>query len=164
MDKQDYKSHIRDMDKLAFKQQVKDAGLTVLLRRIHTAGSAMQQAQDSANQEDKSSAGDKYETARAMGQLDRDMNARQLAEAHKEYAFLQNVDVSKFEQAIIPGSACALDEQMVFIGCGLGAIEAAGQSVIMLSARSPLYEQLKGKRQGETVMFQGRQVVIKAVF
>jgi hypothetical protein len=39
----------------------------------------MESAQQSANSEEKSSAGDKYETSRAMGHLEKDMHARQLA-------------------------------------------------------------------------------------
>ena len=45
-------------------------------QRMQTSLDAMNAAQESANGESKSSAGDKYETSRAMGHLDRDMHAR----------------------------------------------------------------------------------------
>ena len=75
--------------KINFKVQIKQHCLLVIEQRIKTAQTAMQNAQDSANNENKSTAGDKYETARAMGQLDRDMNAKQLKEAQQEHLFLQ---------------------------------------------------------------------------
>lgn len=43
----------------------------------------MEGAQEAANSESKSSAGDKYETGRAMAQLERDRHAQLLAEAQK---------------------------------------------------------------------------------
>jgi hypothetical protein len=151
-------------DQLLFKQQLKEACLSALLKRIRTAESAMQQAQESANQEDKSSAGDKYETARAMGQLDRDMNARQLAEAQKEYNAVQGIDISMLSNHVTNGSVLTLDGKLFFIGSGLGSVEVSGLPVIMLSAKSPLYEQVKGKHSGDTVLFQNKEIVISQVF
>lgn len=151
-------------DKLLFKQRLKEACLSLLQKRIDTAGAAMQQAQESANEQDKSSAGDKYETARAMGQLDRDMNARQLAEAQKEYNFLRTIDVSMLSTAVTNGSVLTLGPQCFFIASGLGIVDVSGFPVVTLSTGSPLYGQLKGKRQGDTVMFQGMQVAIDSLF
>ena len=45
-----------------------------LNQRIQNSLSAMQAAQESANGDSKSSAGDKYETTRAMGHLDREVS------------------------------------------------------------------------------------------
>ena len=51
--------------------------------KINICTEAMRNAQDAANEEDKSSAGDKYETGRAMMQIERDNAAVQLDEALK---------------------------------------------------------------------------------
>src|SRR5580698_3327273 len=75
-----------DHEKIAFKNKLKRWGLDLIERRVATSQEAMRQAQDSANSEEKSSAGDKYETGRAMGHLQKDMHARQLAESLKELA------------------------------------------------------------------------------
>jgi hypothetical protein len=53
-------------------------------KRIAGAREAIQIAQDSANEETKSSAGDKYETGRAMAQLEIEKNTTQLEEALKQ--------------------------------------------------------------------------------
>ncbi len=63
-------------EKLQFKEKLKDEAISIVQNRINSAATAMANAQESANSNDKSSAGDKYETSRAMGQLDRDMNAK----------------------------------------------------------------------------------------
>jgi hypothetical protein len=51
--------------------------------RIETAKQAIDDAQQSANEETKSSAGDKYETGREMMQQETDRNQAQLNEANK---------------------------------------------------------------------------------
>ena len=61
-----------DHQKLSFKAfKLKNFALDLIGQRMTTAKEAMQQAQESANSEEKSSAGDKYETGRAMGHLQR---------------------------------------------------------------------------------------------
>jgi hypothetical protein len=53
-------------EKIAFKSKLKNFGLGMLRQRIGTAQEDMNRAQEAANSEEKSSAGDKYETGRAM--------------------------------------------------------------------------------------------------
>jgi hypothetical protein len=74
------------------KQDVIDYIKNQLEERMQAAWGAMQAAQASANEESKSSAGDKYETARAMGQLDRDMYARQYEQARQERVLIERID------------------------------------------------------------------------
>src|ERR1700736_1647953 len=78
-------------ERLAFKNRLKQWGLDLIGERMAAAKEAMEQAQEAANSEEKSSAGDKYETGRAMGHLQKDMHARQLAESVKELATLHAV-------------------------------------------------------------------------
>ena len=80
------------------KIQLIETAILALNDRISNAEKAMKDAQDSANQEEKSSAGDKYETGRAMGQLQRDMNAKQSILAKKELAYLQQLSTSPKNQ------------------------------------------------------------------
>ncbi|MCK7553750.1 hypothetical protein MKQ70_01525 [Chitinophaga sedimenti] len=52
-----------------FKTRLKAAGELLIKDRIATTQLAIDNAQEAANNEGKSSAGDKYETGRAMGHL-----------------------------------------------------------------------------------------------
>ncbi len=74
-------------EKIALKQWALD----LIGRRIAAGREAIDQVQQAANQEEKSSAGDKYETGRDMGHLQKDMLSRQLAESLKELALLHSV-------------------------------------------------------------------------
>jgi hypothetical protein len=69
--------------------------------RLATAQQAMDAAQQSANQEEKSSAGDKYETGRAMAQLERDKAATQVEENKKMLTVLRQI-----KQSTIAERAC----------------------------------------------------------
>src|ERR1700756_1123450 len=93
-----------DAEKLAFKGRLKQWGLDLIGQRVRTSTEAMDAAQQAANNEEKSSAGDKYETSRAMGHLQKDMHARQLAESVKELAALHALSVDSLYSTAQPGA------------------------------------------------------------
>ena len=110
-----------------------------LEERISNFEQAMKNAQESSNSEDKSSAGDKYETSRAMGQLDRDMNAKQLVEAQTELAVLSKINIDIKSEKVITGSMVNTNNGRYFIAAGIGALEISPDNkIISLSAKSPL--------------------------
>ncbi len=112
----------------------------------------MLRAQEAANSEDKSSAGDKYETSRAMGHLDRDMYAKQLSEANRELHFFQKINFEKNGHIII-GSLVLTTHKNYFIAAGIGILKIGNTEVITLSANAPLGKLLLGKKSGDDVQF-----------
>ncbi len=139
-----------------YKVKLKKYAEDILQQRIEAAQQAMLNAQDAANSEDKSSAGDKYETARAMGQLDREMNARQFEEAKRELAALQQLYVLESSPVVIPGSFVKTNKGDFFISSGLGIHTVEGKKIGFLSVKSPLAIPLLGKTVGDTFQFQGQ--------
>jgi transcription elongation GreA/GreB family factor len=119
-----------------------------------TAQQAMDLAQESANTEEKSSAGDKYETGRAMGHLQKDMHARQLAESVKELAALHAA----------PGTVVEAEQTTFFIGAGLGRQTVEGKEVFFLSPQAPLARVLLGKNVGETIALQKATMVVRDIY
>lgn len=139
-----------------YKVKLKKYAEDILQQRIDAAQQAMLNAQDAANSEDKSSAGDKYETARAMGQLDREMNAKQFEEAKRELAALQQLYVLESSPIVIPGSFVKTNKGDFFISSGLGIHTVEGKKIGFLSVKSPLAIPLLGKAVGDTFQFQGQ--------
>ena len=88
------------MDKPAIIQFIR-ARLKVL---ADTCKAEMQQAQADANSEEKSSAGDKYETARAMGQNQRDLHASRLETALLNLEAFESITQNKPDGRASPGS------------------------------------------------------------
>lgn len=135
-----------------------------ILQQIEISRSEMELAQESANSEEKSSAGDKYETGRAMSQQQRDFFAKRLNES--------NLQLNLFESAVRlapggnvqSGSLIKAGKQLIFIGAGLGLISLpSGERLICTTADSPVGKNLIGKKTGEEILFAGQVLIIESI-
>ncbi|NLR78187.1 hypothetical protein [Chitinophaga eiseniae] len=151
-------------EKIAFKANLKQAGLHIISDRIAVTKAAMDSAQEAANSDSKSSAGDKYETGRAMGHLEKDMYARQLAETMKELARLQEVKADVIYTTVQTGAFVQCEEQSFFIAAGLGKQLVDGRPVFFLSPYTPLAKLLLHKNAGDNFPFNKVSTVILDVF
>jgi transcription elongation GreA/GreB family factor len=138
--------------------------LTYAEMRINTAQQAMVRAQLAANEEDKSSAGDKYETGRAMMQLERDQAAQQLAEANKLKAALDTVSLLQNSIAVSVGSAVISKEVSFYIAISAGTIAIDAHEFITLSPSAPLAKSIVGLKRGDVFSFKNKQHTIEAVY
>jgi hypothetical protein len=155
---------VSDAEKTAFKKSIQQSCISITTSRIETAGNAMHEAQDAANSEEKSSAGDKYETSRAMGHLSRDMNAKQLEEAKRDLAYILALPAGKLFKTAAPGSVVVAGDAVFFISLGLGTVTVNGQKVVLLSSRAPVALLIEGKKAGDTFSFNGDSTKILDVF
>ena len=122
-------------------------------QRIDTARQAMESAQESANSESKSSAGDKYETGRAMAQLERDRYAQLLAEARKMEQELTRLNVDKQYDTAQPGSLVTTNRGAFFISISAGKLAIDGLNCFAVSPASPVAAALTSHRAGDVVTF-----------
>ena len=150
--------------KIIFKIKLKQTCQSVIEQRIHTTNTAIRDAQEAANNEEKSSAGDKYETSRAMSHLEKDMHSKQLAETVKELAVLHAVNVNKICPVGEPGAVVQCGDISFFIGAGIGKHEIDGRQIYFLSPHAPLAKQLYNKKAGDHFIFNQREIVIQEVY
>ncbi len=133
-------------------------------QRRQAAQAAMDAAQQAANQEEKSSAGDKYETGRAMAQNARDQAARQLAEAHELAATLGRLPAPAQPQADArPGTVVYTSVGVYLLGVGLGRVAAGPPAVFALSAAAPVARLLVGCQQGQTLALPTGPATVEAL-
>ena len=151
-------------EKLKYKQGLKAQCIKLLRERVHTARQAMEAAQESANNEGKSSAGDKYETGRAMSQIDRDRSAGQMDDAIQEMLRLQSIDADRVYGEVANGAVVQCGEAIYFIATGLGSIIYEEHKVIVLSPKAPLSNLLRGKVKGDKITFNGKGFEITELF
>lgn len=151
-------------EKIAFKTSLKNWALHLLGMRMITSEEAMRQAQESANNEEKSSAGDKYETGRAMGHLQKDMHARQLSELVREVAALHAVNTETLYTEGKSGAFLQTDHIAFFISIGLGKQLVEGQAVVFLSPQAPLAKTLQNKRTGDSIVFNHETMIVRDIF
>ena len=153
-----------DKEKSSFKTELKDFAMAIIEERLRFAQEAMKRAQEAANEEGKSSVGDKYEVSRAMGQIDSEMNARQLEEANRDLVHLQNINVAPLYNHVNEGTFVITDAQKFFFGIGLGIHKIHGDPIVFISINSPLGKACDGKKPGAKVNFNGKAYLIKEIW
>jgi transcription elongation GreA/GreB family factor len=149
---------------LNIKQTLFAEATNQLEAKMQVAYYAMQAAQASANEEGKSSAGDKYETARAMGQIERDMHARQYEKLRIERQVLDRIDPEKSFVRVALGALVQTSTGWFWVAVSLGAMIVQEQQVMVVSVSSPIGSALMGKEVGHSFIFQQKNCIIEAVF
>lgn len=142
------------------KNILKEQCIAVIQMRIDLLLDAIASAQAAANAETKSSAGDKYETVRAMNQLEKDMLSRQMAENQRELAAMMAIDCTGIHSVIKPGSLVRCAENTFFILGGLGRLNLGDQVFMVISPNAPLARTFMGKTRGDLVTFRGKEIEI----
>lgn len=145
------------------KQQLLTLLKTQFDTRVQAAQEAMQNAQDSANEETKSSAGDKYETGRAMAQIERDRHAQLFDQLRQERAVLDRIDPDFVFQRVGLGALVTTSVGVFFVSVSAGMVVVEGQKVIAMSPQSPLGASLMGKQAGDSFLFQQKKGIIEAL-
>jgi hypothetical protein len=153
-----------DAEKILFKNTLKRWALDHISQRITTSRQVIDQARESANSEEKSSAGDKYETGRAMGHLQQEMHSRQLTEYVKELAILHSVNTDQLCSEGRVGAFLQGEDIAFFIAAGLGKHIIEGKTILFLSPQAPLAKFLQNKKAGDHITFNNINTTIQMVF
>lgn len=132
-------------------------------QRIDAAKKAIQEAQASANEETKSSAGDKYETGRAMMQLEIEKNSTQLAESLKLKRALLEIKPEQSASSVQHGSLVITDSYNYYIAIGAGQFDVQGTMYQTISPVSPVGAKMLGLKTGDRFQMNGRWFTIERV-
>ncbi|GCC52279.1 3-oxoacyl-ACP synthase [Chryseotalea sanaruensis] len=123
----------------------------------------METAQAAANEEEKSSAGDKYETTRAMMQIERDKAAGQLEEGLKLKRVAGSIIPQINNSQIGLGSLVMTNTVHFYIGISAGKVEIGNQSFLTVSAQAPIALTLLKLKQGDSFMFNKLKLSISEI-
>lgn len=105
----------------------------------------------SRDNETKSSAGDKFETGRAMMQAEIDRNAIQLNKTQHAINELLQIKLNTKHQKVALGSLLITNNGNYFISIGFGKVELDENSCYAISLASPVGQLFKDKTVGEAV-------------
>lgn len=122
--------------------------------KIEVLQQAIREFQDAANEDSKSSMGDKYETNRAMMHLEKEKAATQLNQNLKMRQVLDSIRIKAHEKVEI-GSIVHTDKGTYFIAVGLGPLDFDGAKYFVISAASPIGQEMMGRQAGDTFSFRG---------
>lgn len=145
------------------KEELKLKCIDLIQEKISMIKNAINAAQASANEETKSSAGDKYETGRAMAQLEIEKLTAQLGENQKLIQQLDTLNLQEEKTKIRLGSLIYTEQANYFLSISLGNVTLENQSFILLSPSSPIGKLFLGKTAGEEIEFNGRKIGIKRI-
>ena len=148
---------------MTFKQKIYNQFQQMLETKIHGLQQHLNDLKESTANETKSTAGDKYETARAMLQIEQDNTRRQLQEALEQLSIFASIDISISSNEIIRGSLVKTNKGYLFISVALGKTIVDGITVIALSPQSPLGKQLMGLRVNDATIINNISYAIEEI-
>lgn len=134
--------------------------VSLLSEKIKLVQTELSAIQEDANKESKSSAGDKYETGRAMAQLQKDNASRQLGSLLQLKKVLDELHLTHHDDVQL-GSLVQTDSIVFFVSISLS--EQLEGGVYAISPVSPLCKEFLGKRKGDKVLFRNKEYLIKKV-
>lgn len=145
------------------KQQLHNLCVQYINNRIATAQMAMELANSSANEETKSSAGDKYETTREMIQQEMDKLSAAIADAITQKQLLEQISTQRVYDTVQVGSVVVTDKNTFYISIGAGSLVLNEKKYLAISPSSPIGQKMIGLTAGEKFSFNKIEQTIKEV-
>lgn len=148
---------------MEIKEKLQERCTQYVERCINTAQRAIDHARESANDDTKSSAGDKYETGREMMQQEIDRNRKQLEEAKKLKLILDLIDPLKKCDSVMNGCLVTTNLGKFFIAVSCGQLGIEGTNYFAISAISPIGSKLMRQKIGYEFDFNGKVFKIENI-
>ena len=145
------------------KQSILSKIMLIINERIDSAKQAIASAKESRDNETKSSVGDKYETGRAMMQMELEKNRVQLNKALKIKNELEQINLHKKYDRVEFGSLVHASNGTYFISTAIGKLVVEAKTIYSISMASPIGRLLHNKKAGDKFIFQGKEISILEV-
>ena len=147
---------------ITLKQHLHETCKSLVQDKITALQNNLKGFQDAANEETKSSAGDKYETGRAMMHLEKEKVAHALNEVLKQKKVLDQLGVKAQEEGSL-GSLIETDKGYFFLSASLGKVAVDGLQIMCLSPVAPLGKAFLGTKKGDLITFNTVSYTIYAI-
>lgn len=145
------------------KLQIHQECLMLTENNLSAIKMALHDAQDAANNETKSTAGDKHETGRAMAQLETEKLSTQLAEAIKLNQLLQQLNPKHKSEQISVGSLVVTNLGLFYVSVSLGKLKIDEQLIYAISPISPIGQLMLTKKEKDSFSLNGKMYVIEDI-
>jgi len=145
---------------MTLKKQLLQKCIEFVTQKIKTIEDSILELKLSANNETKSSVGDKYETGRAMIQLEIEKNAAQLKVWQNQLAELLLVNIEKKSNRVEFTAIVKCSNANYFIAQACGKFIINNENYFSISVSAPIFTAMSGKTAGEQFSFNGQQMTI----
>lgn len=147
----------------ARKESIFRACRHYLETKLNSLNGELDTIKDALQSETKSTAGDKHETGRAMLQLERERFGQQLRQLENTMRLLDKIPLDVSTPSVTLGSLVKTEMVDFFMAIAIGKIAIDGKPVFCISMQSPIGQQLKGKKKGDAILFNGKTLHIIAI-
>ncbi len=148
---------------MSLKQKVYTACIELLNEKIEYLNTDLNDLAFGSENDAKSSAGDKHETARAMMQIEHEKLGNQREEFLRQKNEIASIDINRKSEKVTKGSLIKTNQGYLFLAVAIGKITVKGTSVIALSPLSPLGQKLIGMKVSDSVEMNGVKYKIEEV-
>ncbi len=131
--------------------------------RLEELQTAIATVQESRNNETKSSAGDKYETGRAMMQQEEDKLLARLDNTRQMRLQLTQLDLTLSSDRVELGSMVQTNARTYYLSVSLGKVVLEGKTYFCISPEAPISQLLLGKAVDESIQINGRKEQLQAL-
>lgn len=145
------------------KSKLVEALEALLNQKIALLKNELIQVQSSANEETKSSAGDKYETGRAMAQLEIERLTKSLVDQETLLKQLLKAKNNESGTLVSTGSLVETSTGIYFIAISIGVITIEAQKIMCISAESPIGKLLIGKSVGQSIEWNQQRITLHSI-
>ncbi|MBT3819164.1 MAG: hypothetical protein HN593_03025 [Lentimicrobiaceae bacterium] len=121
----------------------------------------IEEAQNQAN--DYGQPKDRYDAYRTKLMRQIELFAKQLDKANAVMNTLKIIMPKKQLDMVEFGSLVTTTKQKLFVSAGLGKIDLNGELWYAISPNVPIFNALKGKKVGESIVFKGNTITIKSI-
>ena len=142
------------------KEKLFQSCLKHIDERIATIRQTLDSIEESRNNESKSSVGDKYETGRAMMQIEEEKCRAQLANANDVKIELLSVNNSRPNQSAGLGNLVTTDNGTYYISIGIGKVMIDDRKYYCISKESPIAIAMRNAQTGDRIEFNGKKITI----
>lgn len=136
---------------------------TYVNTRLQTIEETIQSNQKALSLETKSSAGDKHETGRAMLQLEMEKAGQQLISIQQMKETLAKIDIAKNSNIVKLGSLIETNLGSYFLSISAGKLKTEDTTVFAISTSSPIGKVLLGKKTGDVLSWNGKEINIQKI-
>lgn len=148
---------------LSYKKELQQHCLNLLMDKVHEIKTLLAEVQNAANNETKSTAGDKHETSRAMAHLEVEKLSKQLNEATKQQEILSKITLNNSPDKVTVGSLVKTNKGVFYISIGLGRLLFNEDVVFIISPLSPIGKLLINKKEKETFSLNNIKYIVEKI-
>lgn len=147
-----------------FKNAVYKTAISQLKQKEALLAEERKNIIESILEEEKNSAGDKYETSRETMTQDLNSLEKQIKQSKLDLEELYRLQAIKDTPPTVQeGALVQLGADWFLLAISIGQVKVVDKQVFLLSKNSPLGELLIGKKKNETIQFRGKPQTITEI-